>query len=98
MNIDGLDNKDNEILSLIADNARMSYSDIGEKVGLSRVSVKNRMRILEEKGIIKGYKTVIDAEKSGESIRFFLDVESYPEFWDEVCMTCQNRLCFVRSM
>ena len=87
MNIDGLDNKDNEILSLIADNARMSYSDIGEKVGLSRVSVKNRMRILEEKGIIKGYKTVIDAEKSGESIRFFLDVESYPEFWDEVCMT-----------
>ena len=34
MNIDGLDNKDNEILSLIADNARMSYSDIGEAVGL----------------------------------------------------------------
>ena len=43
MNIEGLDKLDNAILETIKDNARMSYSDIGEKVGLSRVAVKNRM-------------------------------------------------------
>lgn len=36
MNIAGLDKVDNAILEVIKDNARMSYSDIGEKVGLSR--------------------------------------------------------------
>lgn len=56
MNIEGLEKLDNAILEVIKDNARMSYSDIGEKVGLSRVAVKNRMEILEKNGIIQGYK------------------------------------------
>ena len=54
MNIEGLDKLDNAILETIKDNARMSYSDIGEKVGLSRVAVKNRMEILEKKDTEEG--------------------------------------------
>ena len=49
MNIEGLDKKDHDILSVIKDHARMSYSDIGEKVGLSRVAVRNRMEVMEKK-------------------------------------------------
>lgn len=63
MNIEGLDRFDHAILEVIKDHARMSYSEIGEKVGLSRVAVKNRMEIMEKKGIIQGYKTVIDETK-----------------------------------
>lgn len=40
--ISNLDDKDNQILALLLEDARMSYSDIGTKVGLSRTAVKNR--------------------------------------------------------
>ena len=79
MSIEGLDKLDNAILDLLRENARMSYSDIGEKVGLSRVAVKNRMNVMEKKGIIKGYKTVIDETQIAEGNSFVLDVEVIPE-------------------
>ena len=84
MSIEGLDKLDNAILDSIRENARMSYSDIGEKVGLSRVAVKNRMDAMEKKGIIKGYKTVIDETKITEGISFVLDVEIIPEEYENV--------------
>ena len=84
MSIEGLDKLDNAILESIKENARMSYSDIGEKVGLSRVAVKNRMDIMEKKGIIKGYKTLIDETKITEGISFVLDVEIIPEEYENV--------------
>lgn len=84
MNIDGLDKMDNAILDAIKNDARMSYSDIGVKVGLSRVAVKNRMEILEKNGIIKGYKTIIDETKVPEGISFVLDVEVIPEDYEKV--------------
>lgn len=84
MNIEGLDKLDHAILEVIKDHARMSYSDIGENVGLSRVAVKNRMEILEKKGIIQGYKTMIDETKAPEGISFILDVEAIPEEYQNV--------------
>ena len=45
----GLDEQDNAILNLIKDNARMSYSEIGERIGLSRPAVKNRMDAMQQK-------------------------------------------------
>ena len=84
MNIEGLDKLDNAILEVIKDHARMSYSDIGEKVGLSRVAVKNRMEILEKNGIIQGYKTIIDETKAPEGVSFVLDIEAIPEEYQNV--------------
>ena len=84
MNIEGLDALDNKILEQIRDNARLSYSDIGERVGLSRVAVKNRMEILEKKGIIQGYKTIIDPTKIPEGLQFIIDIETLPELYQEV--------------
>lgn len=85
MHIEGLDDIDNKILEIIKENARMSYSDIGEKVGISRVSVKTKMQQLEENGIIQGYHTIIDPSKAPEAITFFLDIETTPEDFDIVC-------------
>ena len=84
MNIEGLDKLDNAILEVIKDNARMSYSDIGEKVGLSRVAVKNRMETLEKKGVIQGYKTVIDEAKASDGVSFLLDIEAIPGEYQRV--------------
>lgn len=84
MYIDGLDDYDNKILSALEKNARLSYSEIGEKVGLSRVSVKNRMEILEEKGIIQGYVTLINPTNLPEGRRFFMDIVTQPAQFEQV--------------
>ena len=84
MHIDGLDELDNKILEALQENARMSFSEIGKRVGLSRVSVKNRMEAMEEKGVIKGYQIVIDPKKAQEGTRFFLDLSTMPDYYEEI--------------
>ena len=46
MYLNGLDKLDQMIVGLLIENARISYSDIGEKVGISRVAVKARIQAL----------------------------------------------------
>ena len=84
MHIDGLDEMDNKILTVIEKNARLSYSEIGEQVGLSRVSVKTRMDNLEKKGIIEGYYTQINPTSFAEGRRFFLDIITEPDRFEQV--------------
>lgn len=84
MNIEGLDKLDYAILDVIKDHARMSYSEIGERVGISRVAVKNRMDALEKNKIIRGYKTIVDETNTPEGVSFVLDMEVYPEKYQEV--------------
>ena len=48
MFMDGLDELDQKIVSLLIRNARMSYSEIGQQVGISRVAVKMRVQALEQ--------------------------------------------------
>ncbi len=83
MQIEGIDELDNKILEIIKDNARLTYKEIGGQAGISRVSVKTRMDALQEKGIIRGYKTVIDPTSVPEGTRFFLDVECVPEHYED---------------
>lgn len=84
MHIEGLDTLDNMILEVIKEDARLSYSEIGSRVGLSRVAVKNRMEILECKGVIQGYHTIINATKASEGIAFVIDIEAVAERYQEV--------------
>ena len=63
MFLDGLDETDQKIVRLLIQNARMSYSEIGQKVGISRVAVKMRVQALEEKGIIEEYTTIINPQR-----------------------------------
>ena len=48
MFLDGLDEMDQKIVQLLIKNARMSYSDIAQQVGISRVAVKMRIQALEK--------------------------------------------------
>ena len=84
MNIEGLDALDNKILAVLKNNARATFSEIGEVVGLSRVAVKNRMDILEKNGVIQGYKAIVDKTKVPSGVQFILDVETIPELYQEV--------------
>ena len=60
-----LDLKNKKILSVLDTNARQSNKQIAKKVGLSKDTVGYRIRKLEQQGIIKGYRAVIDFSKLG---------------------------------
>lgn len=83
MHINGIDEKDNEIINLLLKDARMSYSDIGEKVGLSRTAIKNRIAVLEKNGIIGGYRVVVNPQESPEMMTFIVNIETKAEYFDE---------------
>ena len=83
MHIKTLDAKDNEIINLLLTDARMSYSDLGEKVGLSRTAVKNRIAAMEKSGILKGYRAIVDPQETPETTTFLLNIETKAENFDQ---------------
>ena len=79
MYLDGLDGLDRKIVQLLIENARISYSDIGEKVGISRVAVKARIQALEQKGVIEEYTTVINPQKISGAVSCYFEIETTPD-------------------
>jgi Lrp/AsnC family leucine-responsive transcriptional regulator len=51
---------DRRIVDLLRADGRMSYTDLGKAMGLSTSAVHQRVRRLEERGVIKGYAAVVD--------------------------------------
>jgi Lrp/AsnC family leucine-responsive transcriptional regulator len=53
------------ILRELQENGRISYSELGRRVGLTPPAVADRVRRMEETGIIRGYRVELDLEKVG---------------------------------
>lgn len=79
MFLDGLDELDQKIIRLLIKNARMSYSEIGQQVGISRVAVKMRVQAMEEKGIIEEYTTIINPQKISGAVSCYFEIETEPD-------------------
>ena len=58
-----------KIVEALQHNARLSFAELGRKVGLSTPAAAERVRRLEEAGIITGYHASIDVAKLGMPIR-----------------------------
>lgn len=84
MYLDGLENLDKEILELLTENARYTYSEIGDRLGISRVAVKNHIDALEQRGIIESYTTIINPQKLGGAVSCYYEIESRPDTFQEV--------------
>jgi len=72
------------ILGVLQKDARASFSDIGRKVGLSSPAVAERIRKLEDAGIILGYHTKIDPQKTGKAIAAFIHLTAPPERYAKI--------------
>lgn len=79
MFLEGLDILDQKIIRLLIENARASYSEIGEKVGISRVAVKARIQALEQRGIIEEYTTIINPQRISGAVSCYFEIEMQPE-------------------
>ena len=84
MFLEGLDALDQKIVQLLIENARISYSDIGQKIGISRVAVKARIQALEQRGIIEEYTTIINPQKIGGAVSCYFEIETLPDTLAEV--------------
>jgi|ERR1700754_2658623 len=65
---------DYKILDLLQRNARITQSEIASSVGLSQPAVAERMRKLEQEGIITAYAARVDSRKLGKDITAFIGV------------------------
>lgn len=90
MFLDGLDELDQQIVKLLIRNARMSYSEIGQKIGISRVAVRSRVQALEQAGIIEEYTTVINPQKISGAISCYFEIETVPDTLPEVAALLNN--------
>ena len=69
-----MDSLDRKILQVIQENARIKNIDLAREVGVAQSTVLERVRRLEEQGIIKGYRAVFDPSKLGYRIEAFVSV------------------------
>jgi Lrp/AsnC family leucine-responsive transcriptional regulator len=78
---------DRKILLLLAGDGRMSYTDLGKATGLSTSAVHQRVKRLEERGLITGYGASIDHAQAGRPLTAFISItpfdpaaaDDYPE-------------------
>lgn len=90
MFLEGLDALDQKIVRLLIENARISYSDIGQEVGISRVTVKARIQALEQRGIIEEYTTIINPQKISGAVSCYFEIETLPDTLAEVTETLKE--------
>jgi len=71
-----IDDRDIQILELLQENGRATASEIAKVVQLSIPAIGERMKKLTEKGLIKGYSTVLDHKKAGLDLTAFVFIVS----------------------
>lgn len=65
---------DRRLVDLLATDGRMSFTDLGRATGLSTSAVHQRVRRLEERGVIRGYRAVVDPHALGLSLTALISV------------------------
>ncbi|KOR79199.1 transcriptional regulator [Bacillus sp. FJAT-21352] len=60
-----LDNIDFQILRSLSENSRIQWKDLGEQIHMTGQAVGNRIKKLEESGVIKAYSLIVDEMKLG---------------------------------
>jgi Lrp/AsnC family transcriptional regulator, leucine-responsive regulatory protein len=102
-----LDKKDRQILQALQQDARQSLSTLGKRIGLSQPAVSERVKKLEEAGVIEGYgarlnlravglrlQAVVRVRTTHEHIRRYVALfQSMPEVLDAVRVTGED--CFI---
>lgn len=81
----GLDEIDWAILAELQRDARLSFNELGRRVGLSSPSVAERVRRLESVGVIRGYRADVDPAAAGQPVSAFIQ------------MRCDRERCLLKT-
>lgn len=69
-----MDELDQQLIALLRQNARLQIADLAHKLGVSRGTVNNRLRKLEDSQVILGYTVRLRPESQPERIRAWMGV------------------------
>ena len=69
-----LDHKDRKILALVQRDAKLPQAEIAKRVGLSPAAVNERLKKLENAGVIRRYVALVDPQAVGTSVTAFVEV------------------------
>ncbi len=82
-----MDMTDHKIIEILQEDGRISMKDLGKIVGLTSPAVSERVKRLEESGIIEGYKAIISPDALGRVIKAFIHISlpnnMYKKFLNE---------------
>lgn len=67
-----MDEIDRHIVILMQENARISVTELGKRIGLSTPAANERLKRLEEREVITGYRAVVNPEKLGKHVTAFI--------------------------
>ena len=92
------DSTDAQLLELLQQNGRISQHDLARSVGLSAPAISERLRKLEERGMIRGYTALLDPRHLGYDIAAFIFVgingsRFYPGFRERVAELSEVQEC-----
>ena len=90
-----MDGTDKKILDMIKGNARISYQEIGDELGISRVAARKRIDKLEKTGIIRQYNTYI---KRDDEITMFADIITEPGCFTQVLDYIGTKTAYIRQI
>ena len=76
-----MDETNKDILRLLSHDGRMSFTEIGEQLGISRVAVMKRVKKLEEEGIIHGYKAIIHQD---DTVKMLLEIYAVDDNYEDI--------------
>ncbi|WP_370079406.1 Lrp/AsnC family transcriptional regulator [Streptacidiphilus sp. MAP12-16] len=80
-----MEDLDRQIVQLLVADGRMSYTDLGKATGLSTSAVHQRVRRLEQRGVIRGYAAIVDPEAVALPLTAFISVKPFdPSAPDDV--------------
>lgn len=65
---------DRKILALLSSDGRMSFTDLGKATGLSTSAVHQRVKRLEQRGLILGYGASVDYDRMGLPLTAFVSI------------------------
>jgi len=89
LNISGLDDLDYQILNVLIKDSRISYLEIARQFHVSGGTIHVRMNKMQEMGLIKGARLILDTSKLGYDVCCFIGIfldkaSSYPDVLDQL--------------
>lgn len=85
-----MDRTDYQILNLLQADSRTTLKAIGDRVGLTAPAVSERIRRMEDRGVITGFRIGIDRSLLDRNITGFILVAPAPEKYGRFCQFCQD--------
>lgn len=74
-----IDDVDRKILRALQKDARASFKKIGEDVGVSEATVFVRVKKLQEGGVLRGFKAIVDPKAVGKNLTAIMLVQANPK-------------------